>query len=603
MASEMKVFFCRNATLEPLMPTLEKAAATEDWTLKTELSGYSDFEAQALNPASTMARFEPDLVWVWLEVNHLHEAFWYEFSSFSREDVEQIEATLAERVEGFLNQLGERYSVPVVVQNFAPPAYPALGLAENHSEHGQWAVIRRLNHRLKTLCAGRPSFYLFDFERFCSRAGLDGRINPKHWYLSNLALSASYFPAYAAEWVRTVKAIKGKRRKCLALDLDNTLWQGIIGEDGLTGIRLGGAYPGNAFQDFQKAILNLYYQGVLMAVCSKNNERDAWEVFDKHPEMVLKRDHLAAYRINWIDKVTNLRDLAAELNIGLDSFVFLDDNPKEREWVKSQLPEVLVPDFPAEPFQLPGFLLSLDAFDTFRFSEEDRKRTQYYAQQQKRTSVQKQAASLDDYLRSLDLTLEIDFQNAANRGRLAQLTQKTNQFNILTRRYTEGEMDAFLAQNGQIVCGRVKDRFGDNGIIILCMLKQENDTAEFENFLMSCRVIGLTVEQAFFAWIAGHLEKKGIRRVEGRFLPTAKNGLASDFYERMGFSLVEGTKGEESLWELRLPGGPSIPDWFTVKTPGEEPKGSAGRPSESRPDSGDRDPDRQSKSMESDTHG
>lgn len=570
MNHDLKVFLCRNTTIEPVWPTIRKKAEAEGWNLIGEMSGYGDFEAQVLNPASSMARFKPGLVWVWLELSPLHEAFWYDFAGLGPEGARQAEEDIAARMEAFLTQLAERYPVPVVVQNFVRPSFPALGLADGAVEWGQVAAVERINRRLADLCRRLPTLHYVDFDRFCSRLGLAARIDSKHWYLSNLSLAASYFQPYAAEWIRVLKAIYGHRRKCLVLDLDNTLWGGVVGEDGLQGIRLGGGYPGNAFRDFQRAILNLTHQGILLAVCSKNNEADALAVLDGHPEMILRREHFAALRINWADKARNLTEIAEELGLGLDSFVFLDDRPEEREWVRSQLPEVLVPDFPAEPYLLPQFLQSLDAFETFRLSEEDRQRTELYHQRTERTATRVRAASLEDYLRSLGLKMQIQGLDAATTGRMAQLTQKTNQFNLLTRRLTEAELTEFRSRGGWVYGGRVSDRFGDSGIVIVAMISLDGPTARIENFLMSCRVIGLTVEQAFFAWLADGLAKRGVRRVVGEFHPTEKNALAADFYERMGFARVEGLPDGASLWELELPGGPLLPDWFEVRAMEED---------------------------------
>lgn len=371
--------------------------------------------------------------------------------------------------------------------------------------------------------------------------------SPRVWYLGSIPFSMHGEKALAQEVVKTYRAVKGIRKKCLVLDLDNTLWGGVIGEDGVEGIALSTSGVGACYRDFQLQIKSLKEQGILLAIVSKNNLEDAQLPFRQHPDMVLKEDDFIQIFANWLPKATNIANLAVELNLGLDSFVFVDDNPIERESVKASLPEIVVPDFPTDAFNLPGFMhkVANQYFSVFKLTEEDSLKTLQYRAEKERSETKKQFVNINDYLKSLEMKLHIERVSLATSSRAAQLTQKTNQFNLTTKRYTESDINSMINdQRYRLWIASLSDKFGDYGYIILCIATINNFEAHFDTFLMSCRVMGRFVESNFLQYIENELQRDGITQVTAEFIKTNKNTFVSNFWENCGY--VPGTKTDQS---------------------------------------------------------
>ncbi|MDQ3065750.1 MAG: HAD-IIIC family phosphatase, partial [Actinomycetota bacterium] len=329
---------------------------------------------------------------------------------------------------------------------------------------------------------------------------------------------------------------RGRAKKVVALDFDGLLWGGVIGEAGLGGIEIGEEGVGLAFQDLQRELLKLHDTGVLLVACSKNNPDDAFEVFERHPGMLLRREHFAAERVNWQDKATNLREIAEELSLGLDSFVFLDDSPVERTWVEQACPEVLVPELPADPSAYPAFLRAAPWFARISTTEADQNRAASYREQGRRRQSQQAAVSVEDFLVSLEQEAMIEPVHEGSLARAAQLCQRTNQFNATTKRYTAADLERMIADSDyELFTLAVRDRFGDSGITGLAILHHEGEHAVVDTFLMSCRILGRRLEDAFLAVLAERASARGATTLVGLFEPTAKNGLAAGFYADRGF--------------------------------------------------------------------
>ncbi|MDM8214589.1 HAD-IIIC family phosphatase [Desulfovibrio piger] len=362
--------------------------------------------------------------------------------------------------------------------------------------------------------------------------------SPKMWYYGSIPFSMAGEKALAVECARCWKALTGQKKKCMVLDLDNTLWGGVIGEDGLGGIQLATDKEGAAYQDFQRHILELKQQGVLLAVVSKNNAEDALLPIREHPDMLLRESDFVAIKANWEPKAINIQHLAEELNLGLDSFVFIDDNPVERESVKMALPTVNIPEFPSNPVTLASFarFIAKEYFPTLRLTQEDIKKSEQYRQEHLRQEEKQKFSTLEDYLTSLNMKLFIKRVDDNDIPRVAQLTQKTNQFNLTTRRYTETDIKTFsTAPDWQLWLGELEDKFGKYGKIILCMVKISEGHAYIDTFLMSCRVMGRGVESAFLDYVEGQLAACGISCIEGEYCATPKNSLVSKFWEQYGY--------------------------------------------------------------------
>jgi FkbH-like protein len=370
----------------------------------------------------------------------------------------------------------------------------------------------------------------------------------------------------AGEYVKFLRALAGGSKKCLVLDLDNTLWGGVVGEDGLGGIGLGPMYPGSAFVEFQRYVRRLHDRGVILAIASKNNPADVDEVFDRHEFMALERTHFARAEINWEPKSRSIATIARALNIGLEHVVFADDNPVEVEHVRETLPMVTVVQLPREPAEYVAALARHGWFDTLALSEEDRRRGELYRQRDAAESLRAESGSVEQFYRDLQMEIAIAPINDQSIARAAQLTQKTNQFNATTRRYTDAEVRQMAADARCTVrTVAVRDRFGDNGIVGLILARQDGATLDIDTLLLSCRVIGRTVETAMLAYACDDARRRGAARVSGRIIPTAKNAPVRDLFERHGFGKV-GEEGDGVVrWELDLDeSGVAWPDWFRV---------------------------------------
>ena len=398
--------------------------------------------------------------------------------------------------------------------------------------------------------------------------------DPLRWHDAKLPFALDAIPLYADHLCRLLAAARGLARKCLVLDLDNTLWGGVIGDDGVDGIKLGqGSAAGEAHLAVQALALDLRRRGIVLAVCSKNEDDAARIPFCKHDEMILKEDHISAFVANWTDKATNLRDIARALNIGTDALVFLDDNPAERERVRQELPEVAVPEVGDEPSEYVRILSMAGYFEAVAFGDEDRARADMYQANAQRSAAMQKIGNLDDYLASLDMVCTIRPFDELGRARIAQLVNKSNQFNLTTRRYTESDVAAFEASARAFTLQvRLVDRFGDNGMISVVIFEDRGEDWVCDTWLMSCRVLGRRVEEAVLAQVAAAAIQVGAKRLVGEYIPTAKNRLVEKHFEKLGFHRIGDLEGGGTRWELELTGyaAPELPMLMDVARRGED---------------------------------
>lgn len=431
-------------------------------------------------------------------------------------------------------------------------------------------AVADFNRHAARLSDTRPNVKWVDFSDFVSRYAADDIVNWKYYFMSQTLLNPKLAHDFQSWWLRVEEELAMRRKKCLVLDLDNTLWGGVLGEDGPDGILLGGDYPGKAFTYWQQALLQLARNGIVLAVCSKNNEADVNEAWEHNPHMVLKRHHFSALRINWSDKASNISSIAQELNIGLDSMVFIDDHPAERELVKQLLPQVEVPDFPTKPYQLMRFFKSLveKYFRIYTVTEEDKAKTEQYHANALRHAEQSRFADLESFLFSLDMQLDVIPADEHNIPRIAQMTQKTNQFNLTTRRYTDADVQQRMDQGWRIYCVSVSDRFGDNGITGAIMLKPvegDDDALAIDSLVMSCRVLGKKIEDAFVKTVLNLLRLDGYRRITAEYLPTAKNAQTIDFYDRLGMTCLSVDEDGAKHYQLALNDVFDIKNYFNIR--------------------------------------
>lgn len=423
----------------------------------------------------------------------------------------------------------------------------ALPLTDD--DHSVRMAIEQYNAALFEAEKHHANLKVIDYSDFTRRSPASELFDWKFYFISQMGINPKLTKEFQAWWQRKLESIALKRKKCIVLDLDNTLWGGVLGEEGISGIKIGGDYPGKAFAFFQNALLQLSKAGVILTVCSKNNEADVLEAWEKNPFMVLKKQHFAAYRINWTDKATNIKELAEELNLGLDSFVFIDDNPTERELIRQMLPTVSVPEFPSQPYELPEFFRQVldEHFKVYSITDEDKKKTEQYKANAARAQAQQSFADFGAFLESLDIQITIEAANEFNIPRIAQMTQKTNQFNLTTKRYTDADVKRFMADGWKIWCIGVADRFGDNGITGCIMLNGN----QIDTFLLSCRILGKGIEGAFLKKVLSILKQSGATKVNASYVESAKNQQVADFYERHGFVCIADS-GAEKNYEMEL---------------------------------------------------
>ncbi len=498
---------------------------------------YDQIDAQVMAPDSELYRFAPQGVLLQMCTEKLQEAF-YDRPPEARASF--AEDTYA-RIRQIWSRIGSRIPATVLQCNFPLIDDGVFGQFGNKTEQSFLFQQRKLNYLLMQGCQEAKNTFLIDLDALQTALGRSTFADPKLYYVAKMPISLAALPAAAKLVVDVVRSLQGAVKKCLVLDLDNTLWGGVIGDDGLSGIQIGELGTGHAFSDFQKWLKELKDRGILLTVCSKNNEDTAKEPFEKHPEMVLRLEDFSMFVANWEDKARNIRTIQQALNIGMDSMVFLDDNPFERELVRTMIPEITVPELPEDPALYLQYLRGLDLFETASYSREDAGRTEQYREKAQRAAFEAAFQSYDDYLEALQMRASAAAFDPFHYPRIAQLTQRSNQFNLRTVRYTEAEIEALAQDDSRIgLYFTLKDKFGDHGLISVVVLeKQPEDTLFISEWLMSCRVLKRGMEEFIVDKILSVAAQQGFRRVVGEYIPTPKNAMVKDLYEQLGFARLE----------------------------------------------------------------
>lgn len=563
----VRVALIGSFTLDLFAPVLQARAYASRLAAELYVGGFNAWQSELLNPASALYSFQPDVIFLAVRLEELAPRLLKEFASLDAAEINaEIERAL-DSLRGALRALRAKSNARVVIHNFAAPPFPILGILDANRADGQQAAVARLNAELAEVARQVQDVWILDAARLQSEIGYQQWHDARLWALAKLPLSGKAQQRLAAEYVRFLRAFYGLSRKVLVLDLDNVLWGGVLGEEGGDGIQLGAEYPGSAYVEFQRAVLDLYHRGVLLALNSKNNAEEAMNVIENHPAMRLRPNHFAATRINWLDKAENLSSLAAELNLGLESFVFADDSEIEIARVRSALPQVLALQVQGEPGLRADWLRSLDVFDSLSFSAEDRTRGALYAQERERTHLKQSIASLPDFYRSLEMELLLFPADERTLERAAQLTQRTNQFNLTTRRYTAAQLRTLQGTPGtHLILAQLRDRFGDNGIIGLALTRSDAFTTTLDTFLLSCRVIGRGIESALLAYVMELARELGHYRFGAEFIPTAKNHVAENFLAEQGLAHTADGTWQKELQNFRA----AYPDWLAVRVNGLE---------------------------------
>jgi FkbH-like protein len=560
-----RVAVLRSFTVEPVVPLLRAEAFLHGIDLTVQMGDFNAYVQEILDPGSSLYRFEPDVIVVAVRTPDLAPELWQGYADLAPEAVSSTAERVTNNFSQWIRILRERSSAAVIIHSLELPARPAVGLLDSQRSTGQSAAIQQINQAMKQIATEHRGIHILDYDGLVARHGRLRWHDEQKWLTARMPIAADHLIFLAREWLRFMVPLSGRIAKVLVTDLDNTLWGGVIGEDGMPGIKLGAEYPGAAYQSLQRALLDLARRGILLAICSKNNPEEAMEALEKHPGMLLRPKDFSAVRINWNDKAQNLREIASELNVGIDSFVFLDDNPVERAQVRSALPGVMVLDLPEDPIAYAAAVRDCAVFERLALSNEDLRRTTLYAAEHQRSEAKNNFQTKEDFFRYLDQEAEVAPVSEATIARVAQLTQKTNQFNLTTRRYSEQQIAEMAdPQECQVLSIKVRDRFGDHGLVGVAITRDEGETCQIDTFLLSCRVIGRTVETALLAYIARNAASRGCKRLQGWFLPTKKNSPASEFYRQHGFEIAAQNDGA-SLWSLNLTrGGIDSPQWIKV---------------------------------------
>jgi FkbH-like protein len=535
----IKVALTGDTATQFLATAIRGTGAERGYQIDLFEAEYNQVERQFLDPSSELYQTDADFIVLFQSTHKLGEK--HSLLSPSQQE------SLAEERLAFVASVCENpmlASKKIICLNYPEIEDTVFGSYATKVTSSFTYQVRKLNMGLMDLSQRYANLFICDIAGLQNKLGRDMMFAPNVYVSTEMVLSIDALPYVASRVMDIICAIKGQFKKCLILDLDNTVWGGVIGDDGLEGIQLGhGLGIGKAFTEFQMWVKKLKQRGVIICVASKNNEETAKEPFEKHPDMVLKLEDIAVFQANWETKVDNIRTIQRILNIGFDSMVFLDDNPFERNIVRENIPGITVPELPQDPGEYLEYLYSLNLFETASYSQADKDRTKQYQVEAQRVSLQKTFSNEADFLKSLDMTSVVSGFNKFNTPRVAQLSQRSNQFNLRTVRYTEADIEA-LGQDPDVIdlSFTLEDKFGDNGLIaVIIMKKQDEETLFIDTWFMSCRVLKRGMEAFTLNTMIEAAREKGYKRIVGEYLPTPKNKMVENHYPSLGFQKLEGT--------------------------------------------------------------
>jgi FkbH-like protein len=561
---ELNISVLRNIVVEPFDIYLKYFMQEIGYRAEVEYGGYDQILQEVMQDHETLFK-KVDVVIVFLKLESLSWDISRNFPCLSREEVDQEVNRIESYVKNILAGIRRQTTAMILWHSFEIPVAPAYGVIDSCKTWGQTSAVRLLNDKLLQCVSRVSSAYLVDLNSCLARIGYERFYDNRYWHISKAPFSRDAIQEIALENSKFLRSLKGKSKKCLILDCDNTLWGGILGEDGLSNVKLGKSHPGSVYYEFQQEILNLYHRGVILTVCSKNNEHDVWEMFEKHPDMLLKKEHISAAMINWDDKATNILRLAENLNIGLDSMVFIDDSEFECDLIRQSLSEVEVVHFSeSNKLELRSTLLLNGWFDLLTVSGEDRNRGELYRAEVARKNVQNSFHTLEAFYESLEMEVTIKKADEFSIPRIAQLTQKTNQFNLTTPRYTEAEIQLLSdSEDTDVLFVQLKDKFGDFGIIGVSIFQYKEEQANIDAFLLSCRAIGRGVEDVMLEKTMELARTRGCKEIKGTYKPTPKNIQVENFYFDHNYkAIITSEKGAESWYLSPLSNEISVPGYF-----------------------------------------
>ncbi len=529
-----KLAILGNCATQFFAEAIEGYAKLSNINLSVWEAGYNQIDTQLIDVSSEVYSYDPDEILLWLSTEKLYE----EYLDENVEARSGFADHCLNRIKMYWELITKNSRARIIQMNFSEIDDMALGNYSCRVNSSFIFQIRKLNYLIQESASQNNRVFPIDLLAVQIRLGVDAFFNAPLYYNAKMSVAINALPYVAEQVVDVIRAMQGQIKKCIILDLDNTLWGGVIGDDGLAGIEIGELGKGHVFSNLQRWLKQLKEYGIILAVCSKNEETTAKEPFEKHPEMILSLSDISIFVANWNDKASNIRLIQESLNIGMDSIVFLDDNPFERNLVKEKIPEIEVPELPEDPSLWLLFLQRKNYFETASYAGPGSDRTKLYQAEYERKKLEQKFESIDDYLESLQMIGLSKAFDPLHYPRIAQLTQRSNQFNLRTMRYTEDEIQRIAEDNHYITmyC-TLRDRFGDHGLVSVMILQKTSDTEVFiDTWLMSCRVLKRGMEEYVINSLVRMAKENGIRIINAEYLPTAKNHMVENIYETMGFS-------------------------------------------------------------------
>ncbi len=531
--AKTKIAILGNCATQFLATAINGYAKLESVGIEVFDADYNQIDAQLLDAASETYEFKPDCILLYLSTDKLYE----EFLDRPMSDRARFSDDVVGTVEGYWNMIASNAGCRIIQMNLTEIQDNALGNFGSKIDISFAYQIRKLNYLLEEKMAGRSDVYPIDLIGIQLQIGRKAFYDGSLYYNAKMPIAMDALPYVAKAVIDVIKAMNGQIKKCVICDLDNTLWGGVIGDDGMGGIEIGELGRGHAFTDLQRWLKQLKECGIILAICSKNNEDTAKEPFEKHEEMVLRLSDISVFVANWDDKASNIRLIQETLNIGMDSIVFLDDNPFERNLVRQMIPEITVPELPEDPALYLGYLQELNLFETASFTGVSSDRTAQYQAEYERKKLEQTFESIDDYLKSLEMVGEARPFEQVRFARIAQLTQRSNQFNLRTIRYTEDEIEKISEDDHYLTLYyTLKDKFGDHGLVSVVILEKKTDKELFvDTWLMSCRVLKRGMEEFIINKMIETAKANGFATVSAEYIPTPKNKMVKDIYKSFGF--------------------------------------------------------------------
>lgn len=546
---EIRLAVLGNCSTQLFSMTVTGYARLSNVNLKVYDAEYNQIDAQLLDVDSEVYRFCPDIILLWLATDKLYE----EFLDIAQDQKPGFAEKYVEKIKNYWSLIAQNTDAKVIQMNFTEINDKVLGQYSAKTDITFIYQIRKLNYLLQEAMRDNNNVFPVDILSEQIKLGQSLFYDASYYYNAKISVSTEALPYVAKAVIDVVNSMAGKIKKCVVLDLDNTLWGGIIGDDGVNNIEIGEGGVGHAFKNFQRWLKQLKECGIILAVCSKNDEATARAPFEQREEMILKLEDISIFVANWDDKATNIKMIQQSLNIGMDSFVFIDDNPFERNLVKSVLPEVEVPELPPDPAGYLQFLQNGNYFDTISFVKDASDRTKQYQAEFQRKKTESAFASVDDYLKSLEMIGETKYFDEQHTARIAQLTQRSNQFNLRTIRYTEEEIREIAAADDRIgIYYILRDKFGNHGLVGVVILNLEGEEAFIDTWLMSCRVLKRGMEEFIINQMIKRLMEHRVKKITAEYVPTAKNGMVKDIYKKMGFKEMTENKYELMVSDYKM---------------------------------------------------